>query len=115
MAFRLRLATFILLASAVFLPRAHAQTSNPAVTGGLWEAKKRFGPDVEGPLSIVQDVNGWRAEIAGVQALVRVNGDTVSLTLPNKGGSLIGYLSKDRATIWGHWIQPPIERRNVSR
>jgi CubicO group peptidase (beta-lactamase class C family) len=108
MTFRLRLATLILLAPTVHLPRVQAQTSNPAVTEGLWEAKRRFGPDVRGPLSIVQDANGWRAEIAGARAPVQVRGDTVSFTLPNKGGSLIAYLAKDRSRISGHWIQPPI-------
>jgi CubicO group peptidase (beta-lactamase class C family) len=103
-----RLAALLLIASTVHLPGAHAQASNPGVTEGLWEAKNRFGPDVQGPLAIVQDVNGWRAEIAGMRAQVQVSGDTVSFTLPNKGGSLIAYLSKDRATISGHWIQPPI-------
>jgi hypothetical protein len=103
-----RMAALLLFASTVHLPGAHAQTSSPAVTEGLWEAKNRFGPDVQGPLAIVQDVNGWRAEIAGVRAQVQVSGDTVSFTLPNKGGSLIAYLAKDRSTISGHWIQPPI-------
>jgi CubicO group peptidase (beta-lactamase class C family) len=35
-----------------------------------------------------------------------VSGDTVSFTLPNRAGSLIGYLSKDRTIISAHWIQP---------
>jgi CubicO group peptidase (beta-lactamase class C family) len=103
-----RMAALLLFASTVHLPGAKAQTSNSGVTEGLWEAKNRFGPDVQGPLAIVQDVNGWRAEIAGVRAQVQVSGDTVSFTLPNKGGSLIAYLAKDRSTISGHWIQPPI-------
>jgi len=108
MTFGPRLATLVLLASTVHLPRAHAQTSNSGVTEGLWEAKRRFGPDVRGPLSILQGAGGWRAEVAGVQSPVRVSGDTVSFTLLNHGGSLIAYLSKDRTTISGHWIQPGI-------
>ena len=95
MTFRLRLATFTLLASTVHPPRALAQTSSPAVTEGLWEAKRRFGPDIRGTLSIVQDADGWRAEVAGVRAQVRVRSDTVSFTLPNQGGSLIGTLLLD--------------------
>jgi CubicO group peptidase (beta-lactamase class C family) len=55
----------------------------------------------------VQDSHGWRAEIAGVQTSVSLSDDTVSFTLPDHGGSLIAYLSKDRSTISGHWIQPP--------
>lgn len=105
MSFRLRLAT-LLLASTIHAPQAGAQASSPGITEGLWEAKRRFGPDVRGPLSIVQNADGWRAEVAGGRAPVRVSGDTVSFTLPNQGGSLIAYLSPDRTTISGHWIQP---------
>jgi hypothetical protein len=88
--------------------RVRAQSSNPGVTEGLWEAKRRFGPDVRGLLTIGQAADGWHADVAGSQAPVRVSGDTVSLELPNHGGALIAYLSKDRSTISGHWIQPAI-------
>ncbi len=108
MTLRLRLAPLLLLPLTVLPLRLFAQASNAIVAEGLWEAKKRFGPDVEGQLSIVQDGGAWRAEIAGVRAQARVSGDTVSFDLPNKGGSLIAYLAKDRSTISGHWIQPPI-------
>jgi CubicO group peptidase (beta-lactamase class C family) len=101
-----RLGVLLLIASAIHSPPAHAQASSPGVTEGLWEAKRRFGPDVRGHLSIVQGAGGWRADIAGVQSQVQVNGDTVSFTLANHGGSLIAYLSRDRSTISGHWIQP---------
>jgi CubicO group peptidase (beta-lactamase class C family) len=101
-----RMTALLVLASTVHSVPANAQTSGPVVTAGLWEAERRFGPDVRGRLSIVQDSGGWRAEVAGVRAQARVSGDTVSFTLPNKGGSLIAYLSKDRSTISGHWIQP---------
>ena len=106
MTYRPRLAS-LLLASTLHVP-AHGQSPTPTVTQGLWEAKRRFGPDVRGTLEIAHDAGGWRAEVAGTRAPVRVSGDTVSFTLPNHGGSLIAYLSKDRPTIAGHWIQPPI-------
>ena len=89
-------------------PRARAQDSIPGVTDGLWEAKRRFGPDVRGLLTITQAADGWRADIAGIRAPVRVSGDTVSFELPSHRGALIAYLSKDRSTISGHWIQPAI-------
>ena len=108
MTFRLRLAALVLLASTVHPPSTRAQDSKPGVTEGLWEAKRRFGPDVRGQLMITRAADGWRADVAGVQAPVRVSGDTVSLELPNHGGALIAYLSKDRSTISGHWIQPAI-------
>lgn len=107
MTIRLRLAALTLLASAVHSPPARAQASNSGVTEGLWEAKRRFGPDVRGTLSITRGADGWRADVGGARAPVRVSGDTVSFDLPNHGGSLIAYLSRDHATISGHWIQPP--------
>lgn len=107
MTITLRLATPLLLACTLSSSPTRAQTPDSGVTEGLWEAKRRFGPDVRGPLSIVRESDGWRAEVAGVRAPVRVSGDTVSFTLPNRGGSLIAYLSNDRASISGHWIQPP--------
>jgi CubicO group peptidase (beta-lactamase class C family) len=101
-----RLGALLLFASAVHSPSAYAQTPSPGATDGVWEAKRRFGPDVRGVLSVAQAANEWRADVAGVRAPVRVSGDTVSFTLPNHGGSLVAYLSKDRSTISGHWIQP---------
>ncbi len=106
MNFNPRLAAFFILASAASIPAAHGQTAGRGVTAGLWEAKRRFGPDVRGLLSITQAADGWRADVAGVRAPVRISGDSVSFTLPNRGGSLIAYLSRDRSTISGHWIQP---------
>lgn len=107
MTFKLPLAT-LLLSACTLHSEMHAQAADSGVTEGLWEARRRFGPDVRGVLSISQSPDGWRAEVAGVQAPVRVSGDTVSFTLPNRGGSLIAYLSKDRASISGHWIQPAL-------
>src|ERR1700675_3276828 len=99
MAFSVRLATSFLLSSWVHQPSTRAQDSKPGVTEGLWEAKRRFGPDVRGQLMITRAADGWRADVAGVQAPVRVSGDTVSLELPNHGGAMIAYLSKDRSRI----------------
>ena len=106
--FSLGRATPLLLGVVLCSPPTGAQAPSSRVTEGLWEAKRRFGPDVRGALSIVQDARGWRAEIAGAQTPVKVNGDTVSFTLPNHGGSLIAYLSKDHSTIAGHWVQPAV-------
>ena len=102
-----RSATPLLIALGLSATAVRAQTPS-GVTEGLWEAKRRFGPDARGLLTIVQDADGWRADIAGARAPVRVSGDTVTFTLPNQNGALIAYLSSDRSTISGHWIQPRI-------
>jgi CubicO group peptidase (beta-lactamase class C family) len=108
MTFALRLAALLLFATTACPLPAHPQASGSGVTEGLWEGKRRFGPERRGSLSIVQESEGWRAEVAGARARVRLSGDTVSFTLPDEGGSLIAYLSNDRSTISGHWIQPRV-------
>jgi hypothetical protein len=57
---------------------------------GLWEAKRRFGPDVRGTLLITEGKSGWQAEIAGYSAAVKVEGDSVFLELQNGKGKFHG-------------------------
>ena len=106
MTLRPRLASGIVLLLLLHVPRVGAQDATSSLSEGLWEAKRRFGPDIRGTLTIVQERDGWRAEIAGVQTMFHSRGDTVAFDLPNHGGALTGYLAKDGATITGHWIQP---------
>ena len=71
---------------------------------GLWEGVLRFGPDVRGVLAIERRPGGWRAEIAGHSAPVRVTGNAVAFELGDQLGSFEGTLAGDRIT--GHWAQP---------
>jgi CubicO group peptidase (beta-lactamase class C family) len=71
---------------------------------GLWYAKKSFGPEVAGTLTIEKDGDNWRAEIAGREARVSVDKDAVTFALPHEEGEFRGRLLSDRIT--GHWIQP---------
>lgn len=72
---------------------------------GLWQAKRRYGPDIRGTLLITQDGDAWQAEIAGRKAPVTVNGDSVAFALPGgKEGEYRGTFHKARAEIVGHWI-----------
>ena len=103
---RSRLAAAFLLLSVLPADRLAAQDPAPSLSEGLWEAKRRFGPDIRGTLTVLQTKAGWSAEIAGVQTSFRLRGDTVAFDLPNHGGALIAYLSKDGATLAGHWVQP---------
>jgi CubicO group peptidase (beta-lactamase class C family) len=73
---------------------------------GLWEAKRRFGPDIRGTLVVAQTATGWRAEIAGCAAAVQVTGDAVTSELPESRGAFKGRFAGQRAKIVGHWIQP---------
>lgn len=94
----------VLLASAMTLPvPLAAQDVKPDITG-LWAAKKRFGPDVRGTLTLVREASGWRAEIAGREAAVTQAGDTLRFTLAGELGGFRGRIEDNR--IRGHWIQP---------
>lgn len=71
---------------------------------GLWRAKKVFGPEVRGTLTIEKEGDAYRAEIAGRVTRVRVDKNDVSFALADDEGSFRGHLRND--TITGHWIQP---------
>lgn len=93
-----------LIACAMTLPTSlAAQDAKPELVG-LWAAKKRFGPDVRGTLTLVRDGAKWRAEIAGREAVVEQASDTLRFTLPGERGSFRGRIEGTR--IRGHWVQP---------
>jgi CubicO group peptidase (beta-lactamase class C family) len=82
---------------------ADPQPSTSALVG-LWRAKRHFGPDIAGTLTIEHKDRTWTAEIAGWQAPVKIDGDHVNLALPYQQGSFRGWLKEGK--IIGHWIQP---------
>ena len=73
---------------------------------GLWEAKRRFGPDVSGTLFIKHANNEWSAEISGNSVKPIVKGDTISFELPGDQGSFRGFFKSGDNKITGHWFQP---------
>ncbi|HKE14110.1 MAG TPA: serine hydrolase, partial [Kofleriaceae bacterium] len=73
---------------------------------GLWEAVRRFGPDVRGTLTIERRAGAWRAAIAGHAAPVRVSGPEVTFALADQLGSFAGRLDTSGDRIVGHWTQP---------
>jgi CubicO group peptidase (beta-lactamase class C family) len=98
-------AILIVLVSVIpFLASAQEETPKTP-TAGLWESKKRFGPDLRGRLLLIPDAQGWRAEIAGYRATVRRRGDTVSFVLPDQVGEFTGRIARDGGSIAGHWVQ----------
>jgi CubicO group peptidase (beta-lactamase class C family) len=72
---------------------------------GLWEAKRRFGPDVRGTLFLRRDAAEWRAEIAGRVVGAEVEGDSIVFALPGGQGDFRGELEPGGGRIVGHWIQ----------
>ena len=103
------LGIFAVLASssAVSLTQtATAQTNSAGQLAGLWEAKRRFGPDIRGSLLIKQTGGGWQAEIAGRVVQAKTAGDAISFELSDGKGAFQGKFDSRRTKIAGHWIQP---------
>lgn len=105
--FFLGVAILLVFISADSLTRISAAQSNSAKElAGLWEAKRRFGPDVRGSLLIKQTGGNWQAEIAGRLAAVKLTGDAVTFELSDGRGAFQGKFDSRRTKIVGHWIQP---------
>src|SRR5437762_2715769 len=92
----------------LFLLQAGGETAKPPTAGelaGLWQARRRFGPDIRGTLVIRRMGSEWRVEVAGRTAAVQRRGDTLSFELPNGEGAFRGYFSAKRRRIEGYWTQ----------
>jgi CubicO group peptidase (beta-lactamase class C family) len=94
----MRLTATLTLAAAMFVSTLLGHELE-----GLWRAKRNYGPEVRGTLTIQREGEAWRADIAGRTATVRVEKENLSFELPDEG-SFRGRLRNDRIT--GHWIQP---------
>jgi len=103
----MRLRLRLCCAALALLPLgASAQTPPPSLAdlGGLWAAKKWFGPEVRGRLIIERVDGGLRADISGRGAPVSRNGPELSFDLPGDGGSFTGRFEGSKV-IRGHWIR----------
>jgi CubicO group peptidase (beta-lactamase class C family) len=96
---------FPALISAISRP-VTAQLNATRELVGLWEAKRRFGPDIRGPLVIRRASAGLDAEIAGFHTTVQTAGNGISFELPGNKGRFEGKFDVRRTKITGHWIQP---------
>src|SRR3954447_2718714 len=114
--------TFKLFADQTPTPATNAKSVSPRPTAtaspvatpaiakrdliGLWEAKRRFGPDIRGALLIRTGNPGLSAEIAGYSAPVKTDKNAVSFELFDGKTAFRGCFTENRAKIVGHWIQP---------
>ena len=80
---------------------------------GLWQSKKRFGPDLRGELLIQHEAGAWRAQIRARSVAALVRNDSVYAEFP-AGGTFTGAFDRQHRTVAGFWIQPPT-MRNGSR
>jgi len=93
------------------LPAALAQQSSPDLTG-LWAARVRFGPDIQGALTLLRGDSGWRADIAGFSVPVRVTGQGVSFELPDQKGSFRGKVTG--RDLVGQWVGPRTQNTGLA-
>ncbi len=93
-----------------------AMSSDPASSKsfvGLWEAKRYFGPEIRGTLTLVSRKSDWWAEIAGHSVKATVDKGKISFRIPGNRGEFKGRIEKNGAEIKGHWIQPQITTKGT--
>ena len=95
----------LLIAALTSARIATPQTNSAKELAGLWEAKKRFGPEVRGTLFLRQTSAHWQAEIAGRFAPVKLDGNSISFELPDRQGKFRGKFDARRTKIVGHWTR----------
>src|SRR5215207_4513862 len=82
---------------------------------GLWQANRRYGPDIRGTLLITQTGAAWQAEIAGRKTPVDIAGDALSFEIADgKEGAFRGVLARSGGDITGHWISAPRVENGLS-
>jgi CubicO group peptidase (beta-lactamase class C family) len=79
-------------------PKASAELA------GLWKAKKRFGPDARGLLTIHRTGTTYTADMVGRLLPIRADKDEIAFDLPNREGRFRGKLDP-KGRIVGHWLR----------
>src|SRR6266487_3512248 len=79
---------------------------------GIWKAKRNFGPDIRGPLTISRQGQNWEVEISGYRVLANVDGKKIDFKIPGKRGEFTGTIQTNG--ISGHWIQQPLITNGTS-
>lgn len=97
----IRVLLLALLGLTATFPSAHATTND---LGGLWSAKRWFGPFERGPLVIRRTGSGYTADMLGRQIPMRIENGELVFDLPGKRGTFRGRL--DKGLLSGHWFQP---------
>ena len=94
------------IVGVLLIGSAAAAQADTTLTG-VWEARRRFGPDVRGTLLVERLAGGWRAEIAGLTVRPEVADSTLAFELPGRRGAFRGRFVDGGERIRGQWIQPP--------
>jgi len=88
----------------VSAPASPAEPADPLE--GIWVSETRFGPELQGELTIQRTAEGWRAAIGGLQAGAPASDAGVYIAFPDDKGVFRGALASDGQTLEGFWRQP---------
>ena len=86
------------------LRAANAQATSAQELVGLWEAKRRFGPDARGALIIEKKGANYVADMVGRKLPVRTEKGELVFDLPDNQGGFRG--KPEGKNILGHWFRP---------
>jgi CubicO group peptidase (beta-lactamase class C family) len=103
----LRALTFSGIAAFVMATAIAPAQKSVTELEGVWQARRNFGPELRGPLTLEQHEKEWVATIGGRTAVARVESNEVSFEVSDHRGSFRGSIAKDGGAITGFWIQPP--------
>jgi CubicO group peptidase (beta-lactamase class C family) len=92
----------MLILAAVVYAQVAAAAAPPSLAG-LWEAKRRFGPDARGTLVLRQEGTAWTADFAGRVTPVREEDGLLTFSVAE--GSFRARVERDG--IHGFWTQLP--------
>lgn len=100
----------LLLLGLLFVGSGARATAAPATGSaaelvGLWKAKRWFGPDARGPLTIRKSGSTYTASMVGQDVPVRVTKNELFFELPKGQGSFRGRF-QDGGDLLGHWYPP---------
>ncbi len=73
---------------------------------GLWVSETRFGPELQGELTIRRTGEGWRATIGGFEAGAPASDAGLYIAFPEDKGVFRGAPMSDGQAIEGFWQQP---------
>ena len=72
---------------------------------GLWEARRDFGPEIDGTLTLERSGDVWMAEVGSHRVRAATDGCWIHFALPGDRGAFRGCLETG-GPIVGHWTQP---------
>ena len=102
----LRLFAAIIVTFCLTSPPGALRAQNPDSADGLtglWKAKRRFGPDVRGPLLITRTGSDYTADLMGFAIPIASRAGELWFELPNREGVFRGRLERGD-TLRGIWL-----------